>query len=215
MSHPVSSSSLPRWPAVAALFCVGALNFALPETLSVGPRWLLLLLVGALAVPTIFARRTGRHDLNQRCGLLLNIVQTAALIGSVALLVFNLPRHTLAPGELLRGAAALWITNVLVFAQWSWRLDAGGPHLRDARPGHSNGAYLFPQMTLSDDSPAKEPNWSPDFVDYLFLSFSTSTAFSATDAPVLSRWAKIALMIQALISLIIISLLAARAVNIL
>ncbi len=62
---------------------------------------------------------------------------------------------------------------------------------------------------------AGEHEWEPNFVDYLFLAFNTSTAFSPTDVPVLSRWAKILMMIQALISLLVIALLAAKAINIL
>jgi uncharacterized membrane protein len=105
----------------------------------------------------------------------------------------------------------------LVFALWYWRLDAGGPYQRDKEPGHSNGAFLFPQMTMSKEAlrEAGQQDWSPDFVDYLFLAFNTSTAFSPTDTLVLARWAKILMMLQALLSLLIIALLAARAVNIL
>lgn len=116
------------------------------------------------------------------------------------------------PKTLLLSAVALWVTNILVFALWYWRLDAGGPHERERVPGHKEGAFLFPQMNLGTIS---DPNWSPNFVDYLFLAFNTSTALSPTDTPALSRWAKILMMIQATISLTILALLAARAVNIL
>jgi uncharacterized membrane protein len=96
-----------------------------------------------------------------------------------------------------------------VFASWYWRLDAGGPHQREVTGMHVEGAFLFPQMTLDD------PDWIPGFVDYLFLAFNTSTAFSPTDVPVLSRWAKGMMMIQSIISFTTVALLAARAVNIL
>ena len=122
------------------------------------------------------------------------------------------PKHEIDPRTLLRSAVALWVTNVLVFALWYWRLDAGGPHERDKVPGHKDGAFLFPQMNLETSS---ELNWSPNFVDYLFLAFNTSTAFSPTDTPALSRWAKILMMLQATISLTVLALLAARAVNVL
>jgi hypothetical protein len=105
----------------------------------------------------------------------------------------------------------------LVFALWYWRLDAGGPYQRDKRPGHSEGAFLFPQMTMSKEAlrEAGQPDWSPNFIDYLFVAFNTSTAFSPTDVPVLARWAKVLMMLQSLLSLLIIALLAGRAVNIL
>jgi uncharacterized membrane protein len=117
---------------------------------------------------------------------------------------------------MLASAAALWVSNVLVFALWYWRLDGGGPHGRDARPGHTAGAFLFPQMTTEgmDAALAEGQRWSPRFIDYLFIAFNTSTAFSPTDVPVLSRWAKALTMTQSLISLTIVVVLAARAVNI-
>jgi hypothetical protein len=137
---------------------------------------------------------------------------TASLIWSLSLLIIRLPSHADPPQELLRAAASLWIANVLVFASWYWRLDGGGPHERDQKSKHVEGAFLFPQMVLSGK---QAHNWRPGFVDYLFLAFNTSTAFSPTDVPVLSRWAKIMMMVQACISLVTVALLAARAVNIL
>ena len=139
------------------------------------------------------------------------------MVVSLGLLVAALPSHKESPLDLLRSASALWITNILVFASWYWRLDAGGPHARELRGVHTDGAFLFPQMTLNHQAKAEmqEESWSPGFVDYLFLAFNTSTAFSPTDSPVLSSWAKILMMIQALISFATVALLAARAVNIL
>ena len=143
--------------------------------------------------------------------------ETRALIISLALLIRALPLHLEKPQELLRSAAALWLANILVFASWYWRLDAGGPHKRAQRAGHTSGAFLFPQMTMDPDTrvAAGFREWSPNFVDYLFLAFNTSTAFSPTDVPVLTRWAKVLMMLQSIISLLVIALLAARAVNIL
>jgi hypothetical protein len=128
-----------------------------------------------------------------------------------------LPSHKEAPQQLLASAAALWVANLLVFASWYWRLDAGGPYQRDLRVSHTDGAFLFPQMMLDGELRREmgEEHWRPGFVDYLFLAFNTSTAFSPTDVPVLSRWAKGLMMIQATISLATVALLAARAVNIL
>jgi protein-S-isoprenylcysteine O-methyltransferase Ste14 len=201
-----------------ALVGAGALYAALPRTLIVGgPRWLLLLSVVALIVPAEVAHRRGNQGLNQIVGYLLNGLVTLALIGSVALLIQALPEHRVPPHELLRSAAALWVTNILIFASWYWRLDGGGPHERARTPGHTDGAFLFPQMTMDPEAKkaAGEHEWEPNFVDYLFLAFNTSTALSPTDVPALSRWAKVLMMIQAVISLLVVVLLAARAVNIL
>jgi hypothetical protein len=195
---------------------VGGLHLSLPEPLTFGPSWLLLVVVSLLLIPVIVARMRGSFELNQKLGYVLLGVVTAALLWSVWLLVRSLPRHTLTPLALLRSAAALWITNVLVFASWYWRLDAGGPHARNLSACHTKGDFLFPQMTLAPGSQKPlDPAWSPGFVDYLFLAFNTSTAFSPTDSPVLSRWAKVAMMVQSSISLATLALLAARAVNIL
>ncbi len=207
----------PRWPAVLALLAVGGLRLALPESLSAGPGWLLIALVALLLIPTIWSRRMGLDLLNKVLGYIVTSIVTADMIWSLWLLVAALPSHKESPQDLLRSAAALWITNILVFASWYWRLDAGGPRARELRGVHTDGAFLFPQMVL--DQQAKramgEQCWSPNFVDYLFLAFNTSTAFSPTDSPVLSRWAKALMMIQSLISFATVALLAARAVNIL
>src|SRR5205085_4091450 len=156
-------------------------------------------------------------EVNQRLGYALNGLVTLGLLASLAHVVLTVLEGQTPASELLRCGAALWIANILVFACWYWRLDAGGPHARDERGAHEDGAFLFPQMAMHPEakSAAGEEQWSPNFVDYLFLAFNTSTAFSPTDAPVLSRWANLLMMVQALISLLILALIAGRAVNIL
>jgi len=207
----------PRWPAFVAVVAVGGLYAALPDALTMGPRWAFPSIVLALLIPTVVSHHAGKHHLNVVFGIAVDTVLTLGLIISVILLIGALPTHKEAPLELLLSAASLWATNILVFALWYWRLDAGGPHQRDKRAGHADGAFLFPQMTMSDQAleATGQENWSPNFVDYLFLAFNTSTAFSPTDVPVLAPWAKLLMMLQSLLSLLIIALLAARAVNIL
>jgi hypothetical protein len=207
----------PRWPAFIAILAVGGLYTGLPEALTIGPHWLFLALVLALSIPGLVFHHTGRHRLNSVFGFTVDGLLTVWLIVSVILLIDALPTKKVMPQQLLLSAASLWITNILVFALWYWRLDAGGPYQRDKVPGHSDGAFLFPQMTMSKEAlrESSQRNWSPNFIDYLFLAFNTSTAFSPTDVPALARWAKILMMLQSLLSLLIIALLAARAVNIL
>ncbi|MGD0481936.1 MAG: hypothetical protein ABSA42_17325 [Terracidiphilus sp.] len=207
----------PRWPAMVALLSVGVLRLALPEPLSLGPGWLLIAVVAALLIPTEWARSRGFDRLNQIMGHVLSSIVTADMIWSLGQLVSALPSHRIAPPDLLRASASLWISNILVFASWYWRLDAGGPRAREVRGAHTDGAFLFPQMTLDRQArmDLHERSWHPGFVDYLFLAFNTSTAFSPTDCPVLTRWAKVLMMVQSLISLATVVLLAARAVNIL
>lgn len=201
----------PRWPAMVALLAVAGLRFALPSGLTVGPDWTMAAAVPVLMVPTIAFHRTGRHNANRICGYIITGIVTLDMVLSLALLIARLPDHRESPRELLIAAAGLWVSNILVFASWYWRLDAGGPHARDKRERHEAGAFLFPQTTLE----GRHHRWKPGFVDYLFLAFNTSTAFSPTDVPVLSRWAKILMMVQSSISLGTVAILAARAVNVL
>jgi uncharacterized membrane protein len=207
----------PRWPAAIAIVAVGGLYLALPPYLTMGPRWMFPAVVTVLLVPTVISHRAGKHHVNRILGFITTVAVTLGMIVSVVLLIGALPSHRESPTELLISAASLWTTNVLVFALWYWRLDAGGPHGRDLRLGHPDGAFLFPQMTMPAEAKlaAGQHTWSPNFVDYLFLAFNTSTAFSPTDVPVLARWAKVLMMLQSIISLTVLALLAARAVNIL
>jgi uncharacterized membrane protein len=206
-----------RWPAVVASFATGVLLYAMPESLTVGPGWLAIVLVAALMIPTSLARKAGRVDLNAIFGYSVLVVITLAVLSSLILLIMRLPLHKETPVELLRAAAALWVANLLVFASWYWHLDGGGPNERDKHGVHKDGAFLFPQMMMDQDLRRQmgEDKWNPGFIDYLFLAFNTSTAFSPTDVPVLSRWAKAMMIVQSLISLGTVVLLAARAVNIL
>ena len=200
----------PRWPAALAVLAVTALFYTLPERLTLGPNWLTAVLILVALALTVGSYVAGKHTFNRIFGLSLLILITAALFFALGTLIAGLPSKTQPPLELLRSAAALWFANILVFASWYWRLDAGGPHLRDERDRHIDGAFLFPQMTLRHSAA-----WKPGFVDYLFLAFNTSTAFSPTDSPVLSRWGKLLMMMQSCVSLGSLAILAARAVNIL
>jgi hypothetical protein len=205
----------PRWPAMLAVLAITGLYVTLPEKLTPGPTWLLLVSVAILLVPTVLMHEIGRTRLNMIFGVMMLAVITIAVVWSLGLLIAALPSKREPPQELLKSAIALWLSNILVFASWYWRLDAGGPHIRDRRDSHTDGAFLFPQMTLPPDSKLAEKKWKPGFVDYLFLAFNTSTAFSPTDVPVLSRWAKGLMMVQSSVSLGTIAILAARAINIL
>jgi hypothetical protein len=207
----------PRWPSFIAVLTVGGLYLALHSDLIVGPRWLFPGTVVTLLIPTVISHQTGRHDLDRFLGFVVSSLLTIGLIASVILLVKALPSHRQSPVALMRSAASLWFTNILVFALWYWRLDAGGAHDRDSRRTHDAGAFLFPQMTMSPEERRSigQAMWSPSFLDYLFLAFNTSTAFSPTDTPALTSWAKLLMMVQSIVSLTVLALLAARAVNIL
>ncbi len=207
----------PMWPTLVALVAAGGLHAALPPHLALGPSWLLLGIVFGLLLPGEVFHALGRHKYCRIIGYTVISIVTTVMIRSVILLVIAIAEKSIDPVKLLASATILWITNILVFAVWYWRLDAGGPHKRNLRDAHTDGAFLFPQMTIEGptDHTDEMENWSPSFIDYLFLAFNTSTALSPTDVPVLSRWAKVLMMIQASLSLTVVVFLGARAVNIL
>ncbi len=211
----------PRWPAMIAALAAVALHFALPQSLRMMARpWTLAISVMALLAAANVTRRLRYHRLNGMIAYAILAVLTGGLIFGVVGLVLGVIHHDADAQSLLQSASVLWLTNVIVFATWYWRLDAGGPNARERFEAHTRGAFLFPQMTFEsphddDKTIAEEENWRPHFVDYLFVAFNTSTAFSPTDAPVLSKWAKLAMMMQSIISFTTVVLIAARAVNIL
>src|SRR6202522_2726728 len=108
----------PRWPVMLALLAIGGLRLSLPESLSAGPDWMLIVVVGVLLIPTAWARQRGRDKLNKFLGYLLSSIVTVDMIWSLGLLVAGLPAHRQSPQELMRSAAALSITDILVFAWW-------------------------------------------------------------------------------------------------
>jgi hypothetical protein len=192
---------------------------ALPRSLSFAPPWALTPVNVVLLAAAIFCHRHGRQKLNSALSYTNLGLLTLELLYSLVTLVLALPGHKLVARNLLESAGIIWIANVIVFAAWYWRLDAGGPHARDQHNAHLKGAFLFPQMAVMEPgtnglSVAEAEGWRPGFVDYLALSFYTCTAFSPTDVPVLSRWAKLMMMVQAVISFGTVLILAARAVNI-
>ena len=207
----------PRWQVLLAVLAIGAIYLALPRNLIVGPVWLLPTLIVVLLIPTVVSHRTGKRSLNHALGILINGITTLALIGSVILLVRALPSHKEEPLRLLLSGGLLWLTNVIVFALWYWRLDGGGPTTRHEVNKFGSTSFLFPQMQVPHDERAQFActGWRPRFVDYLFVSFTQSSTFGPTDAPLLARWAKIFTMIQILISLTIVVLLISRAVGVL
>ena len=205
----------PRGQAVAAVVAIGAIYLALPRKLVVGPYWLLPTVIVVLLVPTVVSHRVGKHSLNRILGFVINGITTLALIGSVLLLVRLLPTHRESPLELLRSGGLLWLTNVIVFALWYWRLDGGGPTLRHKEKRFGSKSFVFPQMQIPHDERSEFAcvRFQPRFIDYLFVAFTQSSTFGPTDAPLLARWAKILTMIQIFISLSIVVLLISGAVG--
>jgi hypothetical protein len=207
----------PRWQAVLALLAVGGIYVALPRPLIVGPKWALPVFIVVLIAPTVVAHRMGKHSLNRALGIIISSVVTLALIASVGSLVAAVPSHKEPPVALLCSGAELWFTNVLVFALWYWRLDGGGPTLRQQRREFGSRSFVFPQMQIEkiERDRFHIDSWRPGFVDYLFIALTQSSTFGPTDAPLLARWAKLLAMAQICISLTIVIVLISRAIGVL
>ncbi len=203
----------PEWAAVIGTLAIGLLYLALPERLTFGPNWLLLALEVFLLAPLIFTWMIGRplrHITIRLLALALLAVVTLGLALSIAYLVRDITLPSFKHANiLLSSAALLWSTNILVFALWYFEIDGGGPHQR-IHLGHQAADFLFPQQVDGNKT-----GWTAQFVDYLFLAFTCATALSPADTFPLTRKAKTLMMIEATLSIIIIVLLAARAVNIL
>lgn len=191
-----------------------ALYVVLPDRLIIGPRWLVPVLEGLLAVPVGVRHRLGRPPVEPlwrtlAVGVILLI--TLANIGSVALLVHALLDGTKATGtQLLYAAVNAWVTNVMAFGLWFWELDRGGPTARGAGTGRPD--FYFPQMQSPDLAP---PGWYPKFWDYLYVAYTNATAFSPTDAMPVSMAAKALMSLESTVSLVAVTVIAARAINIL
>lgn len=113
---------------------------------------------------------------------------------------------------ILTDAVAIWFVSVIVFALWYWTVDRGGPIARFLDMEGYRSDLLFPQKQTT--VPGWE-NWKPKFIDYLFFSFFTSSSFAPADTLPLSNRVKLLMMAEALISLIIIGMVASRAINLL
>ena len=206
----------PRWPASVAVLVAIGLQVALPAHLAIAPRWLLPTLEGLIVVSLMVAnpRRINRRSPIIR-GAMIALIGVASLDNAWAAgaLVTGIVNGTEGkdPTTLLLTGAAIWVTNVIVFALWYWELDRLGPAAR-ANAIVVNPDFLFPQMTSPDLAP---DDWAPEFVDYLYFSFTNATAFSPTDVMPMSRWSKLTMMLQSCVSLATVALVVARAVNIL
>jgi uncharacterized membrane protein len=210
MSNVERDDREPRWPVVLSTLGVAGLHYSLPNTFRAGPEWLVVVVCGLLLAGAVIANHQRNHKLNDQFGyLLVGAITLFTVFASGRLALALIHKEHVPPQRVLISAGLLWVSNVLNFAIWYWRIDAGGPNARDKRQRHETDAFLFPQTTLEDHQ------WNPQFMDYLFLSFNTSTALSPADTAALSRPAKGLMMLQASISLVIIILIAARAVNVL
>jgi uncharacterized membrane protein len=210
----------PRWPIATAVLVFMALTLALrhygPRRQSLGPSWLVPLVLVLLFVTLVTADPHGdrRHVLwLRRCSIVFIVLLAGAAIWSTGTLVHDLihgGKVTNSPGTLLAVGALIWAGNNLVFSLLYWEFDSGGARARMLRK-QKYPDFAFPQQLNPE---LARPGWRPKFVDYLYLGLTNSTAFSPTDVMPMAAWAKLTMALQSLVSLIIIGLVIARAVNI-
>jgi len=213
--YPPPPRPEPAWHAQAAVLAAIALELLLPGRVTAGPRWLVPALEGALLVGLVIAtpRQLERpHTRRRRLALTLIAFVTLANTSSLAMLSHELLHHNVSNGRgLIVAGVLIWLTNVVIFGLWYWETDRGGPGRRAAgRDGPPD--LLFPQMTDYRIGPF---DWRPQLIDYLYVSLTNATAFSPTDTMPLTPMAKSVMGAQALVSLVTIGLVVARAVNIL
>jgi hypothetical protein len=190
----------------------------LPHELRNGDaRWLFLALVLVLLAALIIGD-PGRIDrdrpwLHNMTSVLIGFITIANADAAVRLVVgiIDTSSFTQNAKVLLASGAAIWVTNIIAFALWYWNLDRGGPAARAAGTV-SSPALIFPEMLHPQHVGA---DWYPTFVDYFHFSFSTAAAFSPTDVSAVKPWAKLMLMAESAVSLVVGILVVARAVNIL
>jgi uncharacterized membrane protein len=205
-----------RWPAAAAMLIAIGLQLSLPNRLTLQSRWLLpgveLVLLAVLIVANP-GRLNKESRILRGASLTLSGLLSLANAWSAALLVLSLVHGGAGTSAqaLLSNGAAIWLTNVIAFGLWYWQFDRGGPAAR-AHARRTQPDFQFVQM---QDPHQRHLDWEPGFVDYLYLSFTNAMAFSPTDVMPLSRWAKLTMLFQSLVSLVTVALVIARAVNIL
>ena len=214
--YPPPPATEPTWPAQGTLLAAIALQFSLPERLTVGPTWLVPSLEGVLLIGLAMAspkRLEGQHAKRRALALFLVALVSAANVFSLAALTHHLlhAKQPVGGRELIVAGMLIWLTNFLILALWYWELDRGGPGKRAAGEDEEPD-FNFPQM---NDDRIFPSGWRPKFIDYLYLSLTNAMAFSPTDTMPLTPMAKSVMGVQSLVSLVTIGLIISRAVNIL
>lgn len=203
------------WPPILAVLVLLALQLTLAERFSVGPNWFVPTLEGILLVPFTIAAFL-KNDKETAPTRIFNVLLIAVVVtfnlASLILLIEALLGGKATDGvQVLQNSLKLWITNVIGFGMWYWEMDRGGPSRRRMEVKRHED-FLFPQMSNTEFA---QRGWVPDFWDYLYVSFTNATAFSPTDTMPLTGRAKMLMTMQSFISLLTVTLVAARAVNIL
>jgi hypothetical protein len=206
-----------RWPVVVTILAVVLLLAWLPGPIRLLPLWATYVIGGAVLAPIaavgISAARASWLRAERASTLFFCVAMAVASVANLSNVIFAMAHK---PGgitglQLLASSVAVWVNNVMTFALLYWQLDRGGPEAR-VRHARVPKDWLFPQESApAGDVPAA---WHPAFVDYLYLAYSTATAFSTTDVMPLTARAKLLMMLESTIALVTIVVVASRAINI-
>jgi hypothetical protein len=205
-----------RWPMAVATLVAAGMHVLLPPGFSLLPDWaylsVVLVMLGLLIAgdPGVLDRE--RPWLRVVTGLLIAFMAVGNLVAAVRLSIEIIQGSSLVsdPYVLLGVGAAIWATNVITFALWFWDVDGGGSVARSRNGAWHDPAFVFPEMHLPE---LKGTDWYARFVDYLALSFNTATAFSPTDVSAIKGWAKLLMLVESSISLVLATLVVATAIN--
>ncbi len=199
-----------RWPGAVALLSIGASYLALSDYVTVEPRFWLPGLMTVLIVTLLSAHARGRYRLARGISFVLLGVVTVSVVLREFFLVTTLSARGMSAFPVLVDAVLIWVSTVVMFGVWYWEIDGGGPDER-RMDSHASEDFLFPQIARQDGK--RSIGWAPDFLDYLFVSFTTSSAFGPTDTPILSRRVKVLTVVQCALSLVVVIVLVAWAVG--
>jgi hypothetical protein len=205
-----------RWPMAGAVVAAIVLTILLPDAVRLGPRWLLPLIEGVLLVAVVVGapgRINRRSRLLRAISIALVVVLVLGTLWATGQLIDDLIHggpETNSASDLLEAGSVVWLSNNIAFALLYWELDGGGAAAR-AHHAADHLDLAFPQQL---NPRLASPNWQPRFIDYLYLGFTNATAFSPTDVMPLVPWAKITMAVQSVISIAILGLVIARAVNV-
>jgi hypothetical protein len=210
----------PRWPIALAVSAFIGITIVLrilePHREALGPRWLVPGLEIGMLVALVAAdpaRLSARARWLRRVSIALTLSLAVAAVLSSAILIIDLikgAKVTESADQLLASGTVVWLGNCLIFGLLYWQLDSGGPLAR-YRTEREFPDFAFTQQMSPELAP---PDWRPQYVDYLILGFTTSTAFSPTDVLPMVAWAKLTMALQSMISLLVFGLVVARAVNV-
>jgi hypothetical protein len=205
-----------RWPMALAALTAGVLHMLLPVDFQVGYTWAYPILMGTFLVllisgdPGLIDRE--RRWLRITTGGMIALIAVGNLFSAIRLVdgIVNSDCYSQKSIQLLQIGGIVWMTNVIAFALWYWDVDGGGSVKRAIHGAWHDPAFVFPEMNMPERVGTE---WYPHFADYLAFAFATATAFSPTDVSAIKRWAKMLMVLQSIASLVLATLVLAKAIN--